>query len=116
MIAGNPKFYEFKSYGQSSEIKLNQLLSYFNRVNSLNEIKYVFNLSKLTEIAAKKKMRNYFIRNSEAIWNVATARSFPEFAELKLKDGTFVRSKDLFKKYLEENTYTDTIFNFVISQ
>lgn len=53
---GGLKYIEYKSYSDASKIQISQFKSYLSSIGSLNELKYVFNVSKLSEVEAKSGM------------------------------------------------------------
>ncbi len=63
MNGNNPRFYEYKSYQDASQISVNQFTSYLSRVSSLSEMKYIFNAAKLSTEQAKEGMK-VFMSNS----------------------------------------------------
>jgi hypothetical protein len=69
MIDGNTvRFYEFKSYQDASKISLNQFKSYISRVSKPEELRYIFNKNKITDISiAKSQMANFIKNNQVAI-------------------------------------------------
>ncbi len=51
MIDGNSvRFYEFKSYQDASKISLNQFKAYISRINRIDELRYIFNENKITNV------------------------------------------------------------------
>ena len=68
----NVVFVEFKSYQEDTELSskgVNQFLGYLSdsRVNSLNDIVYVFNRKKINDTQAKQKMQNVLRNNAPKI-------------------------------------------------
>ncbi|WP_428654246.1 hypothetical protein [Runella sp.] len=58
-----PKFYEYKSVG-TVKLTLNQFLAYLSNINSLSELRYIFNAQKLTTEQAKEGMKAFLIKNA----------------------------------------------------
>jgi hypothetical protein len=61
------RFYEYKSV-ESVRPKLSQFTAYLQNINSLSELKYIFNAKKLTTAQAKNGMKAFLKKNSEDIW------------------------------------------------
>ena len=64
------QYIEFKSYQEDTNIDVVQLLGYLNNINSLNDLLYVFNKSKLSNQQAKDKIQTVFKNNATTIFNV----------------------------------------------
>jgi len=108
-----PKFREYKSYTDASQIPLPQFLNYMNGITKLSELKYIFNAKKLTTEQAKDGMKEFFVKNYDTIWTAGQPKGF--FDGLKLKNGTVVDDKLLFKEYLSEIKSSNSLFDFVDS-
>jgi len=62
--AGDLRFLEYKSYADASGIQLSQFKSYLQSINSLDELNYVFNASKLSLSEAKAGMKSFFTKGN----------------------------------------------------
>ena len=58
-----PKFYEYKSVGTVNPT-LNQFIAYLTNINSLSELRYIFNVKKLTTAQAKDGMKAFLKGNA----------------------------------------------------
>jgi hypothetical protein len=61
---GSPKFYEFKSYSDAARIPVPQFLNYLASITSFDQLKYVFNLKKLTKSQAISGMKEFLKANA----------------------------------------------------
>lgn len=69
MVDGyKPKLIEYKSYLDASKIQLPQFLNYIASISSLNDLKYVFNKSKLSIEEAKAGMKIFIKANKPDIF------------------------------------------------
>nr|MCU0326931.1 hypothetical protein [Spirosomataceae bacterium] len=62
-------FVECKSYAETTPIDVDQFIAYLSEINSLSNLRYVFNAKKLTLQQAKEKMQTVFRNNATAIFN-----------------------------------------------
>ena len=62
-----PKFYEYKSVGTVNPT-LNQFVAYLTNINSLSELRYIFNATKLTSEQAKTGMKAFLSNNAPNIF------------------------------------------------
>ncbi len=89
--------------------------AYISRINSLSEMKYIFNKTKLTVSGkdAKTQMKAFFIKNYDTIWTTGEPKGL--FSGLKLKNGDLVDRPARFEKYLSEIDSDNSLFDFVDS-
>ena len=59
------KYLEYKSYANSSKISRQQFLNYISTVDNLEQLKYVFNKSKLSLDDAKAGMKDFLLNNTD---------------------------------------------------
>ncbi|WP_163395881.1 fibronectin type III domain-containing protein [Flavobacterium limi] len=123
MRSGNPKWYEYKSYAEASIPKFSQLKAYFSRINSINQLEYVFEQRKAgTEDAVKLKFQNFLCSGCstetpslsakgnelfEVIWNNVSLRQIL----FDLSDTATKAPKEQFKEIISEteNDFYDFI-------
>ena len=65
---GDLKYLEYKSYIDASKISLNQFQSYLQSVNTLGELRYVFDISKISASKIKGGIKKFFTNNEDEIF------------------------------------------------
>ena len=65
---GDLKYLEYKSYIDASKISLNQFQSYLQSVNTLGELRYVFDISKISASKTKGGIKKFFTNNEDEIF------------------------------------------------
>ena len=84
-----PKFYEFKSFkpGSIAGLSINQFTEYLRGINFLDELKYMFNKDKISDISIiKGEFRKLFSSKSEEIFNsnpTLFQQYFPDVSSFK---------------------------------
>jgi len=63
-----PKYREYKSYTDASQIPLPQFLNYLNEITSLSQLKYIFNAKKLNSQQAKEGMKMFLKTNAANLY------------------------------------------------
>jgi hypothetical protein len=116
MNSSTPRFYEYKSYKDASQISIDQFKNYIGSIASLSELKYVFNSIKLTPAQAKEGMKTLLKSNAEEIFTIGNPKGF--FKDIKLKDGTkiTISSWEQLKGLCDNVDFSESsLFDFVTS-
>ncbi|WP_428665470.1 fibronectin type III domain-containing protein [Runella sp.] len=107
------KYYEYKSYLKAENISLDQFKNYLATIDNLSELRYIFNVKKLTTEQAKQGMKTFLIKNADKIIKPVSEGGIGE-AKFKQLFGT--DDSDIFKARIENADYFNQYTGFVDSK
>ena len=113
----DPKYVEFKSYSDPSQIPDKQFMAYLSRLNNLSEMKYIFNKTKLTVSGkdAKIQMKAFLKANASNLYKAVDEGGIG-LVQCEKLFGTGVNSPQKLISKLETEAGFDEILKFVESK
>ncbi|WP_461085419.1 hypothetical protein, partial [Spirosoma flavus] len=108
-----PRFFEYKSYQNASGIQLNQFKNYLAAINSLDELEYVFNVTKLTTQQAREGMKAFLKANADEIIKPISQGGI---GDTKFRQLFGIDDADVFKARLDDPSYFNQYTSFVESR
>ncbi|MCT4638615.1 MAG: hypothetical protein N4A72_13020 [Bacteroidales bacterium] len=111
----NLKFIEYKSWlpnNFGTQEHINQFIAYLREIESLDELNYVFNVSKADISVWKSKFKTIFKNNAKDIWN-CNEGVFKKIIKID-ESGNLEDWEDLYDFFNDKSlTNNNSIFNFI---